>query len=135
MIKQKNKVGRPSLLRQEMLDKAKLYMLSDYENVGDAVPSHAGLCCYLGVVKSTVYEFAKVDNDLGKQFSNTLEAIKIKQERMLLSGGLKGDYNANITKLMLANHGYSDKQELEHSGNIAGLAPIIISQYDDNETN
>ena len=135
MTKEKNKVGRPSLLTQEMLDKAKLYMLSDYEIVGDAVPSHAGLCCYLGVVKSTIYEFCKVDNDLGREFSNTLEAVKVKQERMLLSGGLKGDYNANITKLMLANHGYSDKQELEHSGSIAGLAPITIAPYDDTETN
>lgn len=127
------KVGRPSKLTQELVEKANLYMLSDFEVVGDAVPSHAGLCCYLGVVKSTIYEFAKIDNNLGKEFSNTLDAIKVKQERMLLAGGLKGDYNANITKLMLANHGYSDKQELEHSGNIAGLSPIFISPYDDSE--
>lgn len=128
------KVGRPSKLNKELVDKANLYMLSDFEVYGDAVPSHAGLCCYLGVVKSTIYEFAKVDSELGKEFSNTLEAIKIKQERMLLAGGLKGDYNANITKLMLANHGYSDKQELEHSGTIAGLTPIVIQPYDDSET-
>lgn len=127
------KVGRPSKLTQELVEKANLYMLSDFQSVGDAVPSHAGLCCYLGVVKSTIYEFAKSDCDLGKEFSNTLDAIKVKQERMLLAGGLKGDYNANITKLMLANHGYSDKQELEHSGNIAGLSPIFISPYDDSE--
>ena len=97
------------------------------------MPSHAGLCCYLGVVKSTIYEFCKVENDLGREFSNTLEAIKVKQERMLLSGGLLSTYNPQITKLMLSNHGYSDKQEVEHSGNVAGLAPIIIAPYDDKE--
>lgn len=29
---------------------------------------------------------------------------------------------------------FTDKQEVEHSGNIAGLAPIIIAPYDDQET-
>lgn len=135
MTKETNPVGRPSKLTIDMLNKADLYMMSDFENFGDAVPSHAGLCCYLGVVKSTIYEFAKVDSDLGREFSNTLDAIKIKQERMLLSGGLKNTFNAQITKLMLSNHGYSDKQEVEHSGNISGLAPITIAPYDDTEAN
>ena len=132
-MEEKNPVGRPSKLTRELVDKANFYMLSDFQTQGDAVPSHAGLCCYLGVVKSTIYEFCKVENDLGREFSNTLEAIKVKQERMLLSGGLLSTYNPQITKLMLSNHGYSDKQEVEHSGNVAGLAPIIIAPYDDKE--
>lgn len=133
-MEEKNSVGRPSKLTRELVDKANFYMLSDFQTQGDAVPSHAGLCCYLGVVKSTIYEFAKSECELGVEFSNTLAAVKVKQEKMLLSGGLLSTYNAQITKLMLSNHGYSEKQEVEHSGNIAGLAPIIIAPYDDQET-
>ena len=55
--------------------------------------------------------FAKVESDLGAQILETLENIKTKQELMLISGGLKSTFNSTITKLMMANHGYSDKVE------------------------
>ncbi|BAE74832.1 hypothetical phage protein [Sodalis glossinidius str. 'morsitans'] len=103
----KNKVGCPSELAQS-LEKAKAYLLGDYENLGDVVPSVAGLACYLGISRSTAQEYAKEN----EEFSGTLEAIKTLQENRLINKGLTGDFNATITKLMLANHGYSDKQEL-----------------------
>jgi hypothetical protein len=46
-----------------------------------------------------------------------------KQERELLNGSLKGDYNATISKLMLTKHGYSDKVESEISG--PGGGPMV----------
>ncbi|WP_166506701.1 DNA-packaging protein [Sodalis glossinidius] len=103
----KNKVGCPSELAQS-LEKAKAYLLGDYEKLGDVVPSVAGLACYLGISRSTAQEYAKEN----EEFSGTLEAIKTLQENRLINKGLTGDFNATITKLMLANHGYSDKQEL-----------------------
>lgn len=129
-MEEKNPVGRPSKLTRELVDKANFYMLSEFQNQGDAVPSHAGLCCYLGIVKSTLYEFAKLKCDLGIKFSNTLDAIKVKQEKMLLSGGLLSTYNAPITKLMLTNHGYSDKQEVDlssHDGTMTPSPAVVIS--------
>lgn len=110
----KRPIGRPSKLTDEMLQKAIDYMVFDFSNVEDLVPSVAGLAIYLGVNKTTLYEFARVNSDLGRDFSNTLASVKEKQEKMLISGGLSGNMNATITKVMLSNHGYSEKQEIDH---------------------
>ena len=48
------------------------------------------------------------------EFLDTLELIKSRQEVELINKGLKGEFNASIAKLMLANHGYSEKQTLDH---------------------
>jgi hypothetical protein len=53
-----------------------------------------------------------------------LGKVKNKQERMLLSGGLGNDYNSAITKLMLAKHGYHDKQDT----NVSAAININVSK-------
>ncbi|MBT0720436.1 hypothetical protein HGT70_03965 [Rosenbergiella collisarenosi] len=114
----KNKVGRPSKLA-ESIEKAKEYLMGGYEAVGDVVPSVAGLACYLGISRSTAQEYAK-DN---AEFSGTLEAIKTLQENKLINKGLVGDFNPTITKLMLANHGYSDKAEIDNKSSDGSMTP------------
>ena len=114
----KKKVGRPSELA-ECLIKAKEYLLGDYETFGDVVPSVAGLACYLGKHKSSMYEYAKQN----KEFSDTLEAIKTLQENKLINGGLTSSFNPTITKLMLSNHGYSEKQEIDHQSSDGSMSP------------
>lgn len=114
----KNKVGRPSKLA-ESIEKAKEYLMGGYETVGDVVPSVAGLACYLGISRSTAQEYAK-DNT---EFSGTLEAIKTLQENKLINKGLVGDFNPTITKLMLANHGYSDKAEIDNKSSDGSMTP------------
>ena len=129
MTKQKNPVGRPSELAETMV-KAREYLNGGYEIVGEVIPSIAGLACYTSKGRNTIYDYGKQDDE----FSNILDGIMRLQESKLLNSGLKGEFNATITKLILTKHGYTDKQELEHSGNIAGLAPIVIAPYDDTET-
>lgn len=114
----KNKVGRPSKLA-ESIEKAKEYLMGGFEAVGDVVPSVAGLACYLGISRSTAQEYAK-DN---AEFSGTLEAIKTLQENKLINKGLIGDFNPTITKLMLANHGYSDKAEIDNKSSDGSMTP------------
>lgn len=114
----KREVGRPTLLDEEMLEKAKHYLLSGYKEIENIVPSTAGLCCYLGVGKSTVYDWAadtesNRNDPIRKEFSETLAAIQTKQEMLLINGGLSQVFSGTITKLMLANHGYSDKVETD----------------------
>ena len=104
-----NAIGRPSLLNEALLEKAKFYLIEGYKEVESIVPSVAGLACYLGVGKTAVYEWAKESQDpIRIEFANTLEAVLTKQEVMLVNGGLSGGFNPTITKLMMANHGYSD---------------------------
>jgi len=105
--------GRPTKYSKEMLEKTRDY-LNRYEAFGDAVPSAAGLAVVLGVARSTLYTWAS-DPDKS-EFSDMLDAINAVQERVALSKGLNNEFNATIVKLLLAKHGYHDKQSLEHSG-------------------
>lgn len=114
-----NPVGRPSKYNAELQAKADEYVLFGYEEQGDLIPSLAGLCCYLGVVRSTAHDWR------GKhpEFSGTLEAIEVKQENIALNGALAGRLNATIAKLVLANHGYSDKIEQSHTSPDGSMSP------------
>jgi hypothetical protein len=110
--------GRPTKYSKEMLDKSIEY-LTDYGYDGDVVPTAAGLACYLGVNKTTLYEWAKENIE----FSNALGAIHQKQESLLVNKSLMGDFNPTIAKLMMHNHGYSDKQEI--TGNNGGAIETV----------
>lgn len=101
--------GRPTDYTPELLDKAYTYM-EKYEELGDVVPSHVGLAIYLDKSRVCLYDWAKQEDK--KEFSYILDKIMDMQLRGLSNGGLSGDLNSNITKLMLGKHGYHDKQEL-----------------------
>ena len=103
--------GRPTDYSEDMQAKADEYVTGGYNSVGDAVPSIAGLACELGVNRSTLYEWKREY----RQFSDTLDLLMAFQERLSLSGGLRGDMNSTIVKLLLANHGYSDRQAVDHN--------------------
>ena len=105
--------GRPTKYTDEMPQRAMDYV-SDHEKYGDMVPSRPGLSAHLGVCMATLDNWAAEH----AEFLDSLRAMKAKQEQVLINRGLNGDFNASITKLMLANHGYSDRQQLEHAGAI-----------------
>jgi len=77
------------------------------EYTDDAIPSIAGLALFLGVDRSTVYKWRNEN----PEFSYTLARLLLKQEQTALNKGLTGDFTPAITKLVLANHGYSDRIE------------------------
>jgi hypothetical protein len=114
--------GRPTTYSEEMLDEAEAY-LTNYELIHEhAIPSVAGLCQVIGRARSTVYKWAGEEGK--EEFSDMLDRINEKQQVVLFSEGLKGNFNAALAKLALTKHGYSDKQEL--SGNEGG--PIEVDQ-------
>ncbi|HEY9814982.1 MAG TPA: terminase small subunit [Candidatus Obscuribacterales bacterium] len=104
--------GRPTDYNEEVQAKADEYVGGGYIECGDVVPSIAGLACELHKRRTLLYAWA----DKHPAFKDTLETIQEVQERKLLSGSLSGQHNATIAKLMLANHGYSDKQSQEITG-------------------
>ena len=109
--------GRPTALTEERKKQTAFYLKSGWEREGGVIPSVEGLARYLGVARSTVYKWAE-DETTG--FSDTLEHISELQKEITLTNGLTGQFNATIAKLVLANHGMSDKQEVEHSGKNGG---------------
>lgn len=136
-MSEKNKGGRPSLFDRSMIDKSKEYIwyfqLSEEDqeackdgrvNPVEVIPSVGGLARYLDVHRSTLYEWAKTN----KEFSDTLDALQDIQEVLLLNNGLTGKFTAPIAKLALANHGYSDKQEMDVKTNGESLnKPTVIN--------
>lgn len=115
--KSKGPGGRPTKYSDELQALADTYIFS-YKDQGDVIPSRVGLCCFLGIAKSTSFEWA----DIYPEFSATLAAIDALQENVALNRGLDGTFNATIVKLVMANHGYSDKQELSHTSPDGSMA-------------
>jgi hypothetical protein len=121
----KSNAGRPSDYTPEIVEKAWAYVNGGWEEVGDPVPSVAGLACEIGIRRETCHAWAK---DETKEFSNILSAIAEKQERQLLRGGLSNVFNASITKMMMTKHGYSDATKNEVSGPEGGAIPVEIKR-------
>jgi hypothetical protein len=121
----KSNAGRPSDYTPEIVEKAWAYVNGGWEEVGDPVPSVAGLACEIGIRRETCHVWAK---DETKEFSNILSAIAEKQERQLLRGGLSNVFNASITKMMMTKHGYSDAIKNEVSGPEGGAIPVEIKR-------
>jgi hypothetical protein len=115
------KGGRPTQYGEHILLKAEEY-LENYSLNGDIVPQVAGLALFLGVHRETLYAWSKEE---GKEaFSDIFEKVKAAQENKLINGGLNGDYNPAITKMMLTKHGYSDK--IESQVEEKGVKTIIV---------
>jgi hypothetical protein len=112
--------GRPSNYTPELVAAAWEYASGGWQDAGDPVPSIAGLACEIGVHRETLRLWAK---DETNEFFGILLTIAQMQERQLLKGGLLGDYNAPITKMMLTKHGYSDRVENDHTSSDGTMTP------------
>lgn len=126
--------GRPREIPDNLIEKTKDY-IENFHKHDDLIPSAASLACFLGFSKSTIYKWA----DEIPEFSDTLKYLQSVQEKFLLRGGLSGDFNATISKLALANHGYSDKQEVQQDitskGNeITGFKLEIVDPKDNQDS-
>lgn len=118
--------GRPSLYTPELLKRARGY-LTAYQDMGDRVPTVAGLACVLGVTRETCRAWG---NDPDKpEFSAILMELMQRQERELVNKGLDGEFNAPITKMMLTKHGYSDRVDSDVTTNGKDIpAPLDLSK-------
>lgn len=123
--------GRPTKYSPQILKKADEYISScvdeyfDYHKTQGArsdtyerkirvnLPTVEGLALHLDVHRDTLHQWSK-DYPL---FSDKLEKLKALQAQRLMSGGLSGDYNPTIAKLLLAStHGMTDRTDLTSDG-------------------
>lgn len=106
-----------------MLNKTFEYIAQAHDTFDDhgklrvRLPKIESLALYLGVNKDTLYEWAKHH----VEFSDALQRIREMQAERLIDRALEGTYNHVISKLLLHNHGYSDKTETEVSGSLSLL--------------
>ena len=112
-------MARPTKYNQTIQERADEYVKTGWVEQGDTVPSVVGLAIYLGVSKPILYAWAEKT----ESFLATLENVKSAQEHKTINGSLRNELNPTISKLILANHGYSEKQEQVISG---GDKPVKI---------
>ncbi len=113
----------------ERYDKILEYITSGWalSEVSDAVPNIAGLAAYLGVGKPTLKAWCELDEDI----AGLIEGMQAKQESMLISYGLRKQFDAKITALLLGKHGYSSQATIEHAGMIKNESTIDPSLLSD----
>lgn len=139
--------GRPPIYSEEILIKAKEYLLScvdeekqivkqsseKYEMFDNKlkvkIPTKGGLAVHLGVSRETLYAWAKEY----PQFSDIMEQMGAIQEERLINNGLSGDYNPTISKVLLTKHGYIDKQDVTSDGKAIKGNSIMFSNFKENE--
>lgn len=110
-------VGRPTKYTPKLVEAARFYA-EQFNELGDEFPSAGGLALHLGISRSIIYDWAKEESKA--EFSDILERIQCKQENILLNKGITGEFNSNITKLVLGKHGYSERKEHELTGKDGG---------------
>ena len=101
--------GRPTDYNKSILEKSNNY-IENYKDHNDMIPSVEGLVRVLGIARSTAYRWA--DEEGKEEFKDILENLNAAQARTLINKGLSGEFNANITKLVLGKHGFSEKQSI-----------------------
>jgi hypothetical protein len=117
-------IGRPSKYRDDIPERTLEYVKT-FKKLGDLLPTMEGLVLYLGVPRSTLYDWAKQPDK--QAFSDALDVLKQTQAKMLFENGLEGKYNSTITKLMLShNHNVYEKSAKEISGPDGG--PVAIQE-------
>lgn len=102
--------GRPTSYNEKKQKIADDYLANHATKYGDPVPNVFGLGDALKVCKATVYNWDH------PAFLDTLAQINQKQGKLLIAGGITGELNTVITKLMLHNHGLNDKVDQTLSG-------------------
>jgi DNA-binding transcriptional regulator YiaG len=123
------KDGRPSEFKEEYIEKVDEYLEENQDSVERELgstnertgrerfervttvklPTIEGFALFLGVAKSTLYDWEEKSQD----FSYALDKIREEQRKRLLNKGLSGEYNSTIAKLILSsNHGYKEKSDV-----------------------
>ena len=105
-----NKEGRPTKYDPKFINLGYKYAEGGWEELKHNHPSVIGFARALRVARSTIYKWA----DEYPEFSDTLEHIKSEQEFQVLDKSVVGEYVPVISKLILHNHGYTDKAQTDH---------------------
>jgi hypothetical protein len=136
----KEKVGRPSLYSDEILQMSKDYLgcfMGEGSDINlvppQVIPTAVGLCAYINIGTSTIDVWSKDEEKL--EFRAVLDRIKQIQHVIALNGGMTGVYSAPIVKLLLTKHGYHDKSEQDIKSSDGSMTPArnIEDFYKDDE--
>lgn len=120
--------GRPTDYNQDILNKAQAY----YECLPEDENLHSieGLSEYIGIARSTVYEWIKHEGK--EEFSDIVEKILARQGKTLINKGITGEFNSKITTVLMSKHNYRESTEVDQTlkGNVSITGMKIIKDGD-----
>lgn len=119
-------------VRKHDITEEHLELALDYEarwrELGDVVPQIAGLACHVGVASATLYDWSKQDGPLQRVFSEVLARVMDAQHRSLVNGGVSGDHNHVIAKLILTSkHGYTERSQVDNVSSDESMSPKRVT--------
>lgn len=132
-VKNKKTTKHPGGAPRTYTDAELIDMVGEYRNewmrqwdagLTKLPPTVTRCAIYIDVAKSTLYERAKTS----KELSNSLERLTNLSEATIFEGALMGDYNSNISKLMLNNYGVTDQPQ--HEQQTDNVVKVVIEQAD-----
>lgn len=108
---------------QRDIDLAASYLDGAWRDVGDVVPTLAGMALYIGVNLGTLKRLA----DKCDALMSMCEYVQTLNHHAIINGGLAGHLNPAIVRAMMGTHGYSDKVDTTVTVDQAQpLAPAIF---------
>ena len=110
--------GRPKIFKNVADIEEKIKRYEYYLKTEDKPPTFAGLAYYLGIDRQTLYNYAKKDEyfDTIKRYRDW---VVMNLEELCIIKGNGG------TIFIAKNYGYTDKQEVEHSGDMVTNINIV----------
>jgi hypothetical protein len=118
--------GRPSKYTPELLIKAQEYC-EKWQETGRVIPSLAGMAEYCGISRQLAFEWCKDEEK--SEFLDVYTRVQQMQELELIDKGLTRQHDSSLSKMLLSKHGYSDKQEIDHTTKgeaITGITRKVI---------
>lgn len=88
------------------------------------IPSIVGLCLYIGISRSRIYELA----DKWQEVSDILEYIRMMQEDKALQGGMTNRLNPIFSMFLLkGKHSYIDTAPALNQTNNFNISPDLLA--------
>jgi len=106
--------GRPKAYKEVEEMKKKINKYFEECNRNNEPYTITGLCIALDICRDTLSEYMKKD-----EFSDTIKKAKLKVENYLEKHLIRDTSTTGIIFNLKNNFGWSDKQQIEHSGNIS----------------
>lgn len=126
------KGGRPKKYTEVEIMQQKIEKYFEECNKNNEPYTVTGLCLALDICRDTLLEYSK-----DKRFSDTIKKAKLKVENYLEKHLITDSSTTGIIFNLKNNFGWTDKQQLEHSGNInnplEGLSTEELRQLINND--
>lgn len=120
-------MGRSSECSQEHVDKGIAYINGGYIEQGEIIPTSDGLAIYLDVARATPYNWTTQESCQFKdEFAYIVDRVQAIQGMRVVTGGLDGTFNPSFAGKIASNHGYGDKQTLNHVSEDGSMKPSVI---------